>query len=409
MKIFKLLTLVIIGSRSAWAVQPEDVLRTAWKDNRVQLHDSSIDRVENASSYNFLNRASLRIDRSDLNEDSTKYGLRLHLKGWSELRTTSAFQAALEKNEKLARGYTLSEILVSRYDLLARIALLKEKKAMADEMQIVSLKANKIHSLGAQTNRADLNSYLKNKNDLVKVDLKIADILRDYKNLQNELKKLSLGDADSFNIHDLISMEVLKERLETDLIGLSDLSLTTQLAEVELDKSLKGISYEKARDDKWLDYLEISVKKNNEKDENIYGVEVGINLPFLSAPDLSQIDKDARSLQNKVKLITAGEISDRAYHSGLSELKTLLEVHKTLAKNQMPMDFNQMKKASRKISPHDPVLALQLQQAWFENKEQILDLEYRIRSLYILYLHEASKLVDHPERNYFSQNLKGIL
>src|SRR6218665_428701 len=84
---------------SAAAAVPEDLLKTAWKDSRMDLHNRAVNIAADAHSYNFLDKADLRYDRGELNQDDVKYGVRLYPKGWTEHQTTIEFQEALEKNE----------------------------------------------------------------------------------------------------------------------------------------------------------------------------------------------------------------------------------------------------------------------------------------------------------------------
>ena len=391
------------------AALPEDILRTAWKDNRIELHDRAVNAAVDAHSYNFLDKADFRYDLGEFDQDDVQYSMRFYPKGWTELRTTVEFQEVLEKNEKTSQAAALSELLAARYDVLARIALLKEKKQIADELQKVSRKSNRILSLGAQKNRADLKSYLKNKSDLDKFDIKITDVERDYQNLQAELKELSLGDVESFDLNDFASMDVLKERIEKEADEKPATTLSSRLAQLDLEKSRAGMAYEKAKDTKWFDHLEISVKDDRKEDQHVYGLELAFNLPFLSAPNLSRIDKEMRDLRDNAKMLSTVEASDRNFKNGLMELKTLLQVHKSLSQTKAYMNIDQMRKASRTIAPRDPQLAIELQRGWFENREQMLDLEFRIRSLYILYLHEASIIANSPDKNYLSKTHKRIL
>lgn len=401
--------IIFAVAHSAAAAVPEDLLKTAWKDSRIELHNRAVNIAVDAHSYNFLDKADLRYDRGELNQDDVKYGVRLYPKGWTEHQTTIEFQEALEKNEKIAQAAALSQLLSARYDILARIALLKEKKAISGELQQVSRKSNRMLSLGAQKNRADLKSYLKNKGDLDKVDIKIADVERDYQNLQAELKDLSLGSVETFDLTDFASMDVLKERIEKDADAKPVATLSSRLVEQDLAKARAGMAYETAKDTKWFDHVEVSVKDDKKNDERVYGFQLAFNLPFLAAPNLSRIEKISRDLRDNAKMLSTVEESDRTFKNGLMELKTLLQVHKSLTQAKAYMSLEQMKKASRTIAPSDPLLAIELQRGWFENREQILDLEFRIRSLYILYLHESSIIAENPDKNYLSKTYKRIL
>ncbi len=414
-KIFAQIILFILGTATASAATtaaavaavPEDLLKTAWKDSRILIHQEAVSITTDAKSYNLLDKADIRFDRGELNQEDIKFGLRLYPKGYTELKTTMHFQRALEKNELTAHASALSQLLASRYNLLARIALMKEKKEISTELSNVSRKTGKMLSYTAQRDRAEIRSFLKNKADLDKINLKIADVDRDYKNLQAELKELSLGTVETFDLSDFASMDDLKARLEKAASETPTVTLSAQAAQIDLEKSRAAMAFERAKDEKWFEHVEVSMK--DDKKEKIYGVELAFNLPFASAPNLSRIDKEARDLREKAKLIDTIKSSDRELKNGLIELKILLQVHQTLREAQARMNPEQMRKASRAIAPQDPLLAIELQRGWFEGREQILDLEFRIRTLFILFLHESSTIANQPESNYLSKSLKRIL
>lgn len=391
----------------AQATAPEAALRPVWKDPRLKLHLESVQIVGDAKSVNPLEKADLRIDRGQLEQDDVKYALRFYPKGYTEHRTTQEFQSSLEKNEKTAYSAMLSQLLASRYDLLARVALYKEKKEITGRFADVSKKAARALSYSAQKDRAEIKSYLKNKADLDKINIKIADSDRDYEKLQAELKDLSLGPVEDFDLSDFASVQDLKANLEKAAQDSSAKTLSAQAAEVDLNASRAGMNYERAKDEKWFDHLEVSI--SDVRKETVYGFEFAFNLPFASAPNLSRIGKEARDLRDKAKLIETLEISDREFKNSVIELKTLLAVHSSLQSSLSAMSPEQMRKASNSISAKDPMLALELQKGFYESREQLLDLEYRIRALYILYLHESATLVNQPDVNHLSKSLKRIM
>ncbi len=399
--------LFLSGPLLCAAASSDDVLRSAWKDARLAAHNEAVQISVQSQSINPIEKAELKFDRGELNKNDVKYGLRVYPRGYTEHKTTRRYQEAIEKNEKSAQGEALSKLLASRYDLLSRIVLLKEKKKISDELTNVSRKASKALSYAAQKDRAELKSYLKTKADLEKVDVKIADVERDYKNLQTELKELSFGNVENFETSDVNEMDDIRKHLETSLSKQDSPTLSTKVAEFDLQKLRAGMDYERAKDDKWFDHIEVSMK--DDQKEKVYGVEVSFNLPFAGAPDLSRIDKESRELREKAKVLETLQTSGREYKNALAELTTLLDLHKSLKASQAKMNISQMKKASAAISSQDPLLSLELQKSWYESREHILDVEFRIRSLYILFLHESSTLADAPDVNYFSKSLKRIL
>lgn len=389
-----------------WAASPEDILKTAWKDPQIANQQEAVRLAKDASSLNPLEKADIRFDRGELNQQDVKVGLRLYPKGYSEHVASSRFQRALEKNEEAALSEALSKMLVARYDLIARLTLAKEKKAMADQLSQVSRRASKALSYAAQKSRTELKSYLKAKTDLDKIDLKIADIQRDYSNTQSELSDLQLGGIDQFDLTDLASIDDIRTKFDGAADKRLEQTLTNQVVLADLEKSQSALQYDRARDEKWLEHIEVSMK--DDKGEKVYGVEVAINLPFAGAPDLSAVDKRIKMLRERNKSREATALSDREYKNTVTELRTLLDLHKSMRETSR-MNPDELRRASSAIAGQDPMLALDLQRGWLESREHLLDLEFRIRALYIKYLHESSSIASAPESNHLSKTAKRIL
>lgn len=392
-------------SSGAGAATSEDVLKTVWKDPRVTAHEEAVKLVTDANTLNPLQKADLRVDRGELTQDDIKFGLRLYPKGYSEHVTTRELQRVLERNERAAQGEMLSRLLSSKYDLISRIALLREKRKNAVELTAVVRKASQALAYSAGRDRAELKSYLKNKNDIEKLDIKLADVERDYRNLQAELRELSLGTPEAFNLSDLMDMNDIRGRVTA--ITANGETLSGQVATLDLAVTRAEIEYEKAKDEKWLEHVEISMKQD--KREKVYGLEVAINLPFTQATDLSQVSKLSRELREKAKARDTASEADRLVKNASVELQTLLDLHKAMTESQQRMNPEQMRRASQGIAGQDPMLAVELQKGWFEAREQLLDLEYRIRSLFVVYLHEMSVIASAPETNHLSKSQRKIL
>lgn len=390
----------------AVAASPEEVLKTVWKDPQIAAHQEAVRLAKDSSSFNPLDKADIRFDRGELNQQDVKVGLRVYPKGYSEHVATSRFQRALEKTENAALSEALSKMLVARYDLIARLALVKEKKTMADQLSLVSRRASKALSFAAQKSRTELKSYLKAKTDLDKIDLKIADIQRDYNNTQRELLDLKLGGIDQFDLTDVASIDDIRTKFEARGDKPLESTLTGQVALADLEKSQSALQYDRARDEKWLEHIEVSMK--DDKGEKVYGVEVAINLPFAGAPDLSSVDKRIKLLRERNKAQETAALADRDYKNTLTELRTLLDLHKSL-QDASRMNPDELRKASSSIAGQDPMLALDLQRGWLESREHLLDLEFRIRALYIKYLHESALIASAPEANHLSKSAKRIL
>lgn len=396
--------LFLPGARVLGAT-PEDVLRTAWKDPRLSLHEEAKTLADDARSLNPLSKTELRVDQGDLKKpDDLKWGLRLYPKGPSEFRRGLRFQEALAANERAAHDEALSLLLSSRYQLVARAALLKEKMQLAAELKKVTERAHKAMAYAAQKNRAELKSFLKNKADLEKTGVKIADTERDHRYLERELRALGI-ELNALDLGDLASIGDL--RLRQDLATApGQRSFTAQIAEKDFEKSRRSFDFERAREDRWLEHVEITVQ--DDKLEKVYGVGVAFNLPFAAGPDLERVEKQTGELRERAKLAQTVAEADRVLHEASVELRTLFDVHRMLTDERPRLSAEQLRKAAPSIAAQDPLLAVELERSWIESREQILDLEFRIRSLLIVYLHESGRLAADPEQNVLSKMSKRI-
>lgn len=396
----------VFAGATASAASMNDALKRVWKDPRLETHREAIGLVVDANTLNPIQKADLRVDRGELTKEDVKVGVRIYPKGYSEFVATREFKRVLERNERAAHDEMVSRLLAARYDLIARIALVREKKNVADELAGILRKADRALSYSAGRDRTELKSYLKNKNDIEKLDLKIADVERDYRNLMVELREADLGTLESFELQDLIGMDELRRRVES-LSAPGEQTLSGQLAASDLAVTRAEIEYEKAKDHKWLEHVEVSVK--DDRRERVYGVQVAINLPFTQATDLSEVSKLTRELREKAKTQDTASEASRIAKNAAVELRMLLSLHESMERSRARTSQEQMRKASQAIATQDPMLAVDLQRGWFEAKEQILDLEYRIRALYIQFLHETSVIAANPENNHLSKSMGKIL
>lgn len=404
------LTFVVLSWAGARAASPEDVLRPALNDPRLEEYRAAVRLAADARSSNPLAKAELKLGRGEWEKSDSKVGLRFYPKGIHEYGAASRFQEALVQNEKASQAEGISLILAARYQLLARMMNLKEKKKITSEVSELTKKASRALSVAAQKDRAELKSFLKAKVDLDKLSIKFADVDRDFVNLELEMKDLKLPALGSYDFSDLAGMEEIRRRVE-DLRsegskGPGGKILSVSVAEKELAKIRAETEYGRARSDKWIDHVELTLKE--EKTEKVYGVELSLNLPFLAAPDVSRAEKEARARREEAKAVDSIETLERENKNVRGELETLLRLHRSLTESQSRLTPDQMKRASRAISSQDPLLAVEMQRSWFEGREQILELEFRIRVLYITYLHEMAVIANAPEVNHLSKSLRGI-
>lgn len=396
---------VLAFSSVSFAASAEEVLKGAWQDPAVKASEQAIEVVGEGQGFNPIKKSQMRVSRGEIADGDLEYALRAYPKGITEFSKSKQFQKSLERSEKAIAKSALSNSLASRYLLLARTALLKTKMELVKELKDLSQRSGKAASYTAQRDRAELKGYLKAKTETDRLDLKIAEIQRDYESLKDDYKSRGLPDPLSIEISDLLQPEEI--RTQIDESNLTE-TLTGQIARLEAETADASFNFERAKNEAWFDHFEISLKNRGER-ERILGLRVALNIPYISAPDMGDIQKAAKEARAKAEQVQVARESGTLYRHSLAELKTLLELHGRLTKERTRLSPAQMKKTSRAVGSRDPLLALEFQRGWYESYEQVLDVEFRIRELFISYLVESSKIANEPSINYLSRSKKRIL
>lgn len=397
--------LVAAAPLTSHAAQPEEILKGAWQDPAVKASEQAIEVVAEGQGFNPIKKSRLRVERGEITEGDLEYAARVYPKGITEFAKSKQFQKSLERSEKALAKTALSTSLASRYLLLARTALLKTKMSLANELKDLSQRSGKAASYTAQRDRAELKGYLKAKTENDKLDLKIAEIERDFAALKDDYKSRSLPDPMSVDLADLLQPEEIRSLLDEPV---PSETLTGQVARLEAETAEASVNFERAKNEAWFDHFEVSMKNRGEN-EKIIGLRVALNIPFISAPDMGDIQKAAKDAREKAERVQVSRESGTLFRHSLAELRTLLDLHKRMTKEQTRLSPQQMKRTARSVGSRDPLLGLEFQRGWYESYEQVLDVEYRIRELYIGYLVESSKIASEPSVNYLSKSKKRIL
>ncbi|MGE0631911.1 MAG: hypothetical protein AB7O96_05860 [Pseudobdellovibrionaceae bacterium] len=403
MKTSVILYLLISLTSISFAANSEDILRTAWQDPKVKASESTLEIIDSATGINPFSEVQLRLEGTESNTNKKEYGLRLYPKGLSEFTSYRRYQRSLEALGEWQKDDALSSALVNRYSLVSRIAFLQQKKIISQELMSISKKANQALAYYSKKNRSELKSYIKGKTDLYKIDLKIAEIERESVRIEQELESLSLPKAFSIDLKNLASVEDIKKRFKSQ--ESKELPRSAEKLGLELQKLQSSVSYDHAKDSKWLDYFELTVKED--KNQQVFGVGLAFNIPFLSSPDIGRLDKKVKAQMEEVELQNLTTGAEKNLESLAFEIQNMISLYTSMSEDRM--NIERLKKASSMIAKQDVLLAVELQKSWFESFEQLSEVEFQIRTLYIQYLHEASVLAANPDVNYLSKNKGRIL
>lgn len=366
---------------SCHAITSNDVLKTAWSDD---FYISQINRISPSTANPFRN-VELTASQETDSDRETEIGLKFQFKSYPEWSLRNSSKDA----EKVVENFSLSWALHTRYLALMKHKLLSEKLKCAQalhehlkrwtEAQGVSLKAGR--ASGKTFTKARLDT-LKNERLLRQLEYEILQnkklIQQWHKNFKDE-DRLTSVFLPIKSIEEIVH-EIDPEKLET---------LTFKLGHQEIDQLQKEIEVVQGKEDQW--FKSVGVSKKNKKDEDVYEVQVSIQLPFLFS------DESAIQKKNELVFKRAQKKRDLEEKEGLSVLRTRLL--NTLT------DFDVITSENNKVgrSATDPLEKLEEKIAQGSQCIDAVDLQMDLYTQYIQFLLESEILAKQPQRNFLFQ------
>lgn len=364
-----------------YSATTNDILRTAWSDD---FYVSQINRISPSTANPFRNVELTASQETDADRE-TEVGLKFQIKSYPEwkLRNTS------KDAERAVEDFSLSWALQTRYLAIMKHKVLSEKMKCAQighehlkrwtEAQGVSLKAG----------RASGKTFTKARLDMIKNERLIRqleyEILQNTKLIQQWDRKFKDKDYFTSPFH---STKVI-ERIVQEVAPDKNETLSYKLGHQEIDQLQKEIEVVQGKEDQW--FKSIGVSKKNKKDEDVYEVQVSIQLPFLFS------DESAIQKKNELVFKRAQKKRDLEEREGLTVLRTKLL--NTLT------DFEAITSEDNRIgrSAIDPLEKLEEKIAQGGQCIDAADLQLDFYTQYIQFLLESEVLAKQPQRNFLFQ------
>lgn len=380
--------LVISGTAEAYA--PEELLR------KIVLPAPKLSAPGKLQYLNPFAEVGAGYERGDLDKKENEFSISVSPKGIGEAieykRLAGALSRDIEVSEKLLRSQTLQ----TAYTALINAALAKEQNATMAELKDLLGKSQKLNAIAARRDRADVKNVLKGSSDLEKSMAEMIEIEAQLAGIQNFLSGHGLK-LDELDTTDLLGIEEISSSLEK--ISLNGVALTSKKILTEVEVAKHDAAYSIAERSKLLNDVKFSVTQEPKK-ENVYKIEVGFNLPFLAAQNLSDFKDGLKAAAAEVKGQQA-MLEESLRSAGLAEiLKQKISLFRAMGVGP--------KWESSGLLRQDPALALDLQRTSAALRLTRANLLAEIRTLYVSLLLETEALANEPDLNHLSREKRKI-
>lgn len=359
-----------------------------------------------------------QVQTRDVREDSKELTVEFKPKGLIEAVEYNGYLNVLREQSDTLKGVLESGSLLSAYQLLATAASAKEEEQLLAEWEALLERTQKLSALEAKQISGDARSIMKASLDAEKTKNELIEMRSILEGVKDSLNKRGLTLSD-LEISDILEPGEILERMQK--LPKPELSLSAAKLQNELEVARKSLSYEVARNNRWLDAVEFSYGKGKEgifesysplngrststesRDSKSYAVKVTLNLPFLTAKDLGEI-KDRLKLA-EAEVGTSKELSEIASYNRNLE-RTITQKAKLYV--EMESSGLSKVKVSESLLRQSPSFALELQKTTLARKMLLAKLRSEIRNLYAELLHERGVIAAQPKINHFSKSGREI-
>lgn len=366
---------------SSHAFTTNDVLKTAWTDD---FYVSQTNRISPSTANPFRN-VELTASQETDSDKETEVGLKFQFKSYPEwkLRNTS------KDAERVVESFSLSWALHTRYLAVMKHKLLSEKMKCAQTSQDYLKRWTEAQGVSLRAGRASGKAFTKARLDTLKNERLLRqleyEILQNTKLIQHWDQKFKDEDRITSSFLSVKSIEAIIHEITPEKLD----TLTFKLGHQEIDQLQKEIEVVQGKENQW--FKSIGVSKKNKKDEDVYEVQVSIQLPFLFS--------DESAIQKKNELVFK-----RAQKKRDLEEKETLSILRTRLLNTLT-DFEIITAEKNQVgrSATDPLEKLEEKIAQGAQCIEAVDLQMDLYTQYIQFLLESELLAKQPQRNFLFQ------
>jgi hypothetical protein len=376
----------LVFFHTAFALTPEQVLKTAWSDKTYLVHEN----IQDTDSKNPFRNVEATYTNEQNGSTETEIELKFNLKSFAEWKSgrSRTDQAKVLKESALAWA------LRDRYSLILSYSLGEQKlKAITTSIE-TSEKNMKAIGLSMQAARSTSKNYLDAKEDLLRLNRAKALLLEEREILNKRLQRwLPEGDPKIEGL-DILNVDDVAAALQAKASPAE--SLTGKLAQEEIQQIDQELQIVKGRENQWFKSFDIS--QAEKKHEKFYELGLTLQLPPLGSDDLSK--------QRQNELILKKALKQRDYENTSDRLQILrfqilnaIELYKSASGNLT---------AISKTRSTDPLVNLQTKLSSQKEQLDLLTQQQGILTLYLDYLVESEVLSKEPSVNHLSQAKKAI-
>ncbi|WP_374034977.1 hypothetical protein ACES2I_03785 [Bdellovibrio bacteriovorus] len=383
-----LLSWILWGGLSSFAVTPEQVLKTAWVDTTY----TSQEEMRPTDSRNPLRNVEGFVSaEQEGNKNEYEVGLKFQFRSWPEWK----LGPNSEPRKKVLQEASLAWALHERYLNLISYQISQQKMAVLNSSMKLSEGYLKAQSLSLRAGRTTTKSFLGAQGDIYKLKRLESGIAQEHKLAAKRIKtwvpQWVEGPLENF---DLISVQEVVDAVGS--LPTPEASLTARISETEFKDISRELEILRGREDQWVKGLDVS--QTHKEDKIGYKVELTLQLPHLGSDDLSRQKQNELILKRALKQKEAENSKDRLV-SLKNQIQNLAGLYKMTSQGL---------KESQKVKGQDTLAVLEGRLLQEQTELDLLSQQQEILTLFVEYLLESERLAAEPTRNHLSKSLKVV-
>lgn len=394
-------------------------LASALKSPAVDARQSGIAGVETTGTLGWVEKAQISGEwifgrrknnlttitfGSDLekNTEDREYHLKIVPRGYSDYKAERRLQTDLWLLENDALNIETGKALEERYLAVIDHAVATSKAELYAGYLKLSEREVAVASAGNRVARASAQDLIKAREAHLSAKLQAEQAQTDLKTSASKLKSLDADlKDDKISLEDLRSPTDAEKNFPTADGAWSPSSADVSAAKHKADLELHEVDLARARSSKLIDNFGFKLEQKD--DEDVYKLELTLNLPNWSSSDYSTREKARKAVLSDIEAREA----ERSHASDLGAAKTTFD--KAMASyrvygglgSEAAREINERLK--RIAQREDAGLVILLQKNELNEKLKRLEATAEVLKAYVTYLSLAGVLVSNPTTNYLAR------
>ncbi|MFV8248624.1 hypothetical protein [Bdellovibrio bacteriovorus] len=383
-----LLSWILLGGLSSFAVTPEQVLKTAWADTTY----TSQEQMRPTDSRNPLRNVEGFVSaEQEGSKNEYEVGLKFQFRSWPEWK----LGPNSEPRKKVLQEASLAWALHERYLNLISYQISQQKMAVLSSSMKLSEGYLKAQSLSLRAGRTTTKSFLGAQGDIYKLKRLESGITQEHKLAAKRIKSwVPQWEENPLESFDLISVQEVVDAVGS--LPTPEASLTARISETEFKDISRELEILRGREDQWVKGLDVS--QTHKEDEIGYKVELTLQLPHLGSDDLSRQKQNELILKRALKQKEAENSKDRLV-SLKNQIQNLAGLYKMTSQGL---------KESQKVKGQDTLAVLEGRLLQEQTELDLLSQQQEILTLFVEYLLESERLAAEPTKNHLSKSQKVV-